>query len=432
MREIIEMIEKEDAERPESLKFGYEAGPRFFRLDKAELALHTYLLGSTGCGKTTSILRMLERDLRYSHSVVVIDLRGDLIERVLGMCDAMKIDVSRIRLIDLRGSGGTRYGFNPLNGHGDPSVRALHVLDLLAHESSSWGVQLEDTLRSALLLLAMAREPLTKLSELFYDRSFRNACLGRITDGPVVAFWQRFDTLAPARQETLILPVLNKIAPLLAVPVLRDALSNEHAIDLYEVTNAPGSVLLVSLAVDELQRSGRLFGSLVVSAIAREIMARVNIPEPKRNPVRLYVDEFENMASETFESLIAEGRRFGLSLVLSHQTLAQLPTRLRSVIRNNVATQVIFRCGFEDAATLTRELGDEWEWPIRDIPVGCAYVLSRSGASTFIRCCPPDDQSVRGDPKRIRQNVAVERQPSAEIESGDVFELATGDLGEWL
>ena len=88
----------------------------------------------------------------------------------------------------------------------------------------------------------------------------------------------------------------------------------------------------------------------------RVMCSRVAIPEARRNPVRLYVDEFESMASEAFEGLIAEGRRFKLSLVLSHQNLAQLPPKLRSVIRNNVGLQILFRCGFQDAEDLKKEL----------------------------------------------------------------------------
>ena len=85
-------------------------------------------------------------------------------------------------------------------------------------------------------------------------------------------------------------------------------------------------------------------------------MARVNIPEQRRNPVRLYIDEFESMASEAFEGLIAEGRRFKLSLVLSHQNLAQLPAKLRTVVRNNVGLQALFGCGYQDAKEFSGEL----------------------------------------------------------------------------
>jgi hypothetical protein len=133
-----------------------------------------------------------------------------------------------------------------------------------------------------------------------------------------------------------------------------------------------------------------MLGSLIVSAVSREMLSRVNVPERQRNPVRLYVDEFENMASESFEGLIAEGRRFGLTLVLSHQTLSQLTPRLRSVVRNNVGIQLVFQVGFEDAKALGPELPEEVEFQdLRELEVGNAYLLHRDGTACPVEFSPP-------------------------------------------
>lgn len=378
----------------DTLGFGLETGEPFTLSDR-DLARHVYLLGATGSGKTTLILRLIENDLKENHSVVVIDLRGDLVQRVLGICAKLRLSPDRVTLLDLRETQKIQ-GFNPLSGAGEPYIRALHLLEIVEAESSSWGVQLEETLRNALLLLASSKWTLAEIELVLFDPAFRNSALLQCEDLGVTSFWHRYDLLSPEKQQAWALPVLNKITPLLSVPTLRSVLGSKDALNLELVLSTPGGVLLVSLAVDELHRSARMLGSLLVAAISREMMARVNIPEPQRNPVRVYVDEFENMASQSFETLIAEGRRFGLTLVLSHQTLAQLAPKLRSVIRNNVGIQVLFQVGFEDAGTLAREFPDGiTASELRELEVGQAYVMARDGATQRVQFSPSSTASSR-------------------------------------
>lgn len=384
-----------------------------FALSASDLARHAYLLGSTGCGKTSLILKLLERDIQAAHTVAVIDLRGDLVTGVLGLCERLDVPAERVTLLDLREKERVQ-GFNPLAGAGEPYVRALHLLDVVASEAESWGVQLEETLRNALLLLSLAGKNLPQLDALFFEPPFREACLVGVGDEALLGFWDRYGALSPEKQQAFALPVMNKVTSLLAVPALRQVLGSAGGMDLGRELGEPGRVILVSLAVDELQRSGRMLGSLVVSAISREMMARVDVPEKERNPVRLYVDEFENMASESFEGLIAEGRRFGLTLVLSHQTLSQLPARLRSVVRNNVGVQILFQCGFEDAQTLSRELPKEIELEagLRSLGVGEAVLMRRDGTAEVVKFAAPAKAPLPKAVDEYRRSVLV-RLPQA-------------------
>lgn len=401
----------------------------------ADFARHCYILGSTGCGKTTLILRLIAKDIAAGHSLVVVDLRGDLVSGVLGLCATADVDPSRVTILDLR-EKGRAFGFNPLAGAGEPFVRALHVLDVLASESPSWGVQLEETLRSALLLLANSGQSLTRLHEVFFDSAFRDRILKGTADQALTDFWARYDAFSAEKQQAWALPVFNKVTSLLSVPNLRRILGECGPIDLGDVLGIPGQVLLVSLAVDELQRSARMFGSLVVSAIAREMLARVDVPEKDRNPVRLYVDEFENMASESFEGLIAEGRRFKLSLVLSHQTLAQLPAKLRSVVRNNVGLQVLFQVGFEDAQVVARELGPNVSLEdVRQLGVGEAFVQTRDGDRALVQFDPPLKKASDKAVRRFRAEVLARCPETVAVEpaqkGASSLEPAL-DLEEWL
>lgn len=422
-------------DQPNSIGENLETEESFILNAKA-LSRHCYLLGSTGCGKTTTILKLIEQDLQSNHSIIVLDLRGDLVQGALSLCAKQRVPIERVTLLDLREKEYIQ-GFSPLSGAGEAYIRALHVLDVLSHEADSWGVQLEETLRSALLVLAESKQPITRLSDLLFDESFLEKSLLGLNDETAVAFWERYLQMSVEKRQTWALPVMNKVTTLLATPTLREILSKTSSLNLNKVLSQRGSILLVSLAVDELHRTSRMMGSLIVSAIAREMMARVNLPENRRNPVRLYIDEFENMASESFESIVAEGRRFKLSLVLSHQTLSQLPAKLRSVIRNNVGLQIIYQCGYEDATQISKELPAGIEASeIRSLTVGQAYVADRSGDASLIQFEPLSRSSTSAETDTYRHQV-LSRLPKAQVRTKPKKQKTKSkaskiDMGDWL
>lgn len=359
-------------------------------ITQEQRARHLYVLGATGSGKTNLILQLLDQDLAERRSFAVVDLRGDLIDRVVRRLAARETKASfqSIWLVDLRDSDRI-IGFNPLTGCGDPHARAYHVLDALKSHSDSWGVQLEETLRNGLIALAEANLSLIELEPLLTESGFRESVLQQGNDPSVQAFFERYSSLSSDRQQSWFLPVLNKVTPLLGIPRLRLLFGAPNSIDFNNILNTAGSVLLISLAVDRFHSASRLVGSLIVGAIESAVMSRVDQPERDRVPVNFYVDEFESMANEAFSCIVAEGRRFGLSLTLSHQNLTQIPTNLRHVIRNNVQTQVFFQTGSIDAGELRHELslGDDEDVvsQLQTLPIGQAYVHERPDEPVLVR-----------------------------------------------
>ena len=363
---------------------------------------HVYILGATGTGKTNLLLRLIESDLARGRSLCVVDLRGDLLDRVLlRLAVAAPPDhwADHLLLLDLRDS---RYavGFNPLAGEGDIYNRALHVLSVVKAQSESWGVQLEETLRNCLLALASSGWTLLEIEPLLTQRAFRSQIVSHVEDARVRGFFERFDKLSPQQQTTWTLPVLNKVSPLLSLPTLRRVFGQREALPLRSLLDeVPGQVILVSLAVDRLHEAARLAGGLFVSSFQNAIMARADLPEKSRLPVNLYVDEFETMASDRFESIVAEGRRFGLGLTLSHQNNNQLEADLRHVLRNNVHTQFYFQTGALDASELAREIGGaETREAVRltlvGQGVGQAYLIRRGQESVRVGVFPCPDSRV--------------------------------------
>ena len=344
-----------------------------------ELASHAYVIGATGSGKTVLLHHLISQDLEREHSICVLDLRGDLVSAVLELC-AGQVDPALVKVIDLR-EKERAFGFNPLWGSGEAYYRALGVLDVIASEFDSWGPQLAETLRNTLLVLTESGGTLPDLEAFLYDSAFRTSLLLRTKSEPLLTFWRRFDQLSADRQMALASPVLNKLSALLATKTLRRILGHQEPIDLGRHLDTKGSVLLVSLAVDELHASGRMMGSLILSSICREIFARVHIPETKRNGVRLYVDEFEHFGLKEFDSILVEGRKFGLFAVIAHQTLAQLSPKMRALILGNVGTKFVFRLGYDDGQTLGKDIfGDPKFYNFTQLPVGyCVMWRKNSG-----------------------------------------------------
>lgn len=358
------------------------------------MSTHSYGIGGTGSGKTTGIHQFIAQDVSLGHSFVVLDMRGDLVSAALEIC-AGRVPEQKIALFDLR-EKERPLGFNPLFGAGEPYYRALAVLDAIG-SINELGVQTSETLRNTLLLLTEAGESLTNLEALFTEAAFRRRLLAQCKSQSVLSFWQRYDQLSKDRQAGLTGPVLNKVSLLNSTQGLRRMLGHQTPLDLGRHLNTPGSVTLVALACEELHSASRMMGSFFLSAICREIFARVTVPETQRVPVRIYVDEFENFSMNDFESLLAEGRRFKCSLFLAHQTLAQLTPRMRSMVLNNVGVKLVFRSGREDAATLSKDLtGDSKALDIAGLSTGEAFLWVRGEEPIHIELNDPLLESVGG------------------------------------
>ncbi len=352
-------------------------GDALVEITPADLVTHALVLGSTGSGKTNALHHLIAGDLLRSHSIVVLDARGDLAAAVIELAAQSQIDPSLIKFFDLR-EKAQPLGFNPLAGQGEPYYKALGMIDAVAAESDSWGVQLAETFRNAALLLAETNEPITRLDGLFYNQSVRTTILAKAQSESLRQFWARYDSLSTDKQGALAAPVLNKISALLSTEGLRRMYGHPNPLALGDHLRTPGSITLISLAVDELHHAGWMTGSLFLNSICREVFSQVGIAESKRNPIRLYVDEFEHFGTMQFEAILAEGRRFRLSVVLAHQSLAQLSPKMRSLILGNVGVKLIFRTSHADADILNKDLtGARAVFDLPSLHVGEAVLWRR-------------------------------------------------------
>ena len=211
-------------------------------------------------------------------------------------------------------------------------------------------------------------------------------------------YFKRFDTVTDRGQVTWVEPVMNKINAFFSDERIRQMFSSpQNSFNLREAMDDK-KILLIKLDKGKLKDSADLLGSLLMAKIQMAAFSRSDMPQSKRIPFYLYIDEFQNFASESFSVVLSEARKYGLSLIMAHQTLSQIPTELRGLILGNTGIQVYFRLNRRDASLLAKgafeysrqeikrvsgfrptywSLGEEWEHHIeglQTLPPRVCYV----------------------------------------------------------
>jgi hypothetical protein len=312
-----------------------------------------HVLGPTGTGKSTLLLRLICQDMVAGRSVVVVEPKGDLIADVLARIPADR--VNDVVLIDPTDRAAV-VGVNPLmTSDASSELVADQLLSIFHHTyASSWGPRTSDILYASLLTLA--RTPgmsLAALPLLLSDPSFRRRVIGDLNE-PVVLqpFWQAFEAWSVAERTAAVAPTLNKIRPLLVRPSLRAVLG--QASPRFEIRQVftERKILLVNLAKGSMgPEAAALLGGIVMSQLWQTSLERSAVEPARRHAVFVFVDEFQdylNLPTDLAEAL-AQARGLGVGLTLAHQHLGQLNPQMRSAVLANARSRVVFQLAADDA-----------------------------------------------------------------------------------
>lgn len=322
---------------------------------------HCLCVGKTGTGKTTLLRHLVQSDIVAGRGVCLMDPHGDLAEAVLATVPSLR--TNDIVLFD---AGDTEFplAFNPLCCP-RPEQRHLVASGLIAAfrkvwGEAFWGPRLEHILRNALLtVLEVPDTSLLAVLRILSDAEYRTALVARVSDPTVRSFWdhefagwnQKFRAEATA-------PVLNKIGAFASSPLLRNIIGQARStIDLRAIMD-DGRVLLVNLSKGRIgDDASSLLGSFLVTAIQLAAMSRADLPEDERRDFFLYIDEFQNFATDSFSTILSEARKYRLSLTVANQFLAQMDEKTLSAVIGNIGTMVVFQMGAQDAEVLADQLG---------------------------------------------------------------------------
>jgi hypothetical protein len=335
-----------------------------FALSVPERRLHLYLVGQTGTGKSTLLATLAAQDLQAGRGVGVIDPHGDLARRVLSLVPAARADeVLYFNPADT----DFPVGFNLLaaSAPADRPLVASGVISAFRRLFQEyWGPRLEYILRNALLVLLETPSPsLLALPRLLTDRSYRQRLLPYVHD-PILRhfFVTEFESYDPRWRAEAISPILNKLGHAFSSPLVRHIVGQSRpGFRLREVMDR-GGIFVANLAAGQIgEDAADLLGGLLLAGFHLATLSRANQPEGERRDYFLSVDEFQHFGTDSFAAILAESRKFGLSLTLSHQFLHQLPPAMSEAVLGNVASLCVFRVGAPDAGRLVRELAPRFD-----------------------------------------------------------------------
>lgn len=319
---------------------------------------HIYIIGKTGTGKSTLIETLIRHDLNAGNGLILIDPHGDLVERVLiNLPEARRPDLIYFNVPDTNNP----LAFNPLAGV-VPAKRALAASGMLSAFKSiwadSWGPRLEHILRNSLIaLFDQEQATLADIPRLLDDEEFRRRVVSNVQSEQVRSFWMKEYPGYPARfRAEAIAPLQNKVGAFLANPVLfRILTQSKSSLRLRQVMDE-GRVLLVNLAKGKVgEDTAALLGALLVSRISLAALSRADVAEEGRRDCYIYLDEFPSYTTPELSGMMAELRKYHVSLTLANQHLSQIDETLRDGILGNTGTLISFRLGATDAETLSRE-----------------------------------------------------------------------------
>lgn len=329
-----------------------------FGIKRDDRRRHVYIIGKTGMGKTTLLENMIISDIIHGEGCCYIDPHGDTAEKVLNYIPSNRVnDVVYINPAD----SDFPIAFNILESvdENHKHLIASGIVGVFKKQfAESWGPRLEYILRNAVLaLLDYPGSTLLGIMRILVDKDYRDKVIEKIKDPVVRSFWtNEYSKWNERTLQEVISPIQNKVGQFLSNFLIRNIVGQvKSTIDLREIMDKK-KILILNLSKGRIgEDTMQLLGSMIVTKLYMAAMSRVDIPEAERPDFYLYVDEFQNFATDSFASILSEARKYRLDLTVAHQYILQLPETVSAAIFGNVGTMICFRVGAADAEELVKE-----------------------------------------------------------------------------
>lgn len=336
-----------------------------FGMLRSDRSRHVYIIGQTGAGKSGTLELFALSDIFHGEGYAIIDPHGDF------AVDNMRfIPGSRMEDVVYFNPADTAFplGFNPLEVT-NPSQKtniSSEVIGVLKRMfGESWGPRLEYILRYTILaLLDRPSTTMLDITRMLTDKKFRKETLEYSTDTVVLQFWNvEFASWNDKFQSEAIAPVLNKVGAFTANPIIRNIIGQpKSTFNIREIMDE-GKILIVNLSKGLIgEDNAAILGAFLVTKIQLAAMSRSDIPNIEdRRRFYLYVDEFQNFATDSFATILSEARKYGLNLTVANQYISQMTDTVRDAVFGNVGTMISFRVSADDAPILSKQFEPQFE-----------------------------------------------------------------------
>ncbi len=336
-----------------------------FGLYRSDRSRHVYIIGQTGTGKSGLLELFALSDVFHGEGYAIIDPHGDFAVNNLRF-----IPASRINDVVYFNPADTAYpiGFNPMEVT-DPAMKNMissEIIGVLKRMfGESWGPRLEYILRYTILaLLDYPDSTMLDITRMLTDKRFRDLILAHVKDTVVLSFWRlEFASWNDKFATEAVAPVLNKVGAFTANPIIRNIIGQPSSTFNIRKIMDEGKILIVNLSKGLIgEDNAAILGAFLVTKIQLAAMSRSDIPNIEdRQSFYLYVDEFQNFATDSFATILSEARKYGLNLTVANQYISQMSDPVRNAVFGNVGTVITFRVSADDAPLLAKQFEPQFE-----------------------------------------------------------------------
>ncbi len=329
----------------------------------ADRLRHMYMLGKTGVGKSTVFQNMCLQDILNQHGVCFVDPHGESIKWILE-----RIPKNRLEDVVFFDPSDTEcsFGLNLLESTDEYEkdflvAQTIEIFYKLfdPEKTGIIGPQFEHWLRCAALTVMAGPEggSLIEIPKLFMDKRFEAKKRKYLTDPLVIDFWtKQMANTSDFHKSEMLNYFTSKFGHFMNNALMRNIIGQRKSAFNFDHILDKEKILLVDLSKGKIgEINSQMLGLIFISKLQAAILKRTSIPQEKRYPFYLYVDEFQNLVTDTFASLLSESRKYGLGIHLTNQYFAQLPEKIQNAVFGNVGTIMAFEVGIEDAESLSKE-----------------------------------------------------------------------------
>ena len=329
-----------------------------FWISQDDRQRHLYMVWKSGSWKSKCLELLIKEDVETWRWFCLLDPHGDLVDNVLRF-----IPKERIKDVIVFDPSNTDFpvAFNPIENV-DPALKMQVTIWFISIFKKlfwdNWSPKLEHVLRYTLLALLSSKNTTTlSIQKMLTDKNYRQKIVSRIEDSTVKSFWvSEFAWWSEKFDAEAITPLLNKVWQFVATDIIRNIVGQpKSAFNIRDIMDNE-KILLVKVSKWLLwDENAGLIWSMFVTKIHEAAMSRADTKEEDRKNFTLYVDEFQNFATDTFAEILSEARKYRLNLTIAHQYMWQLSSTIQKTVFWNVGSIVSFRVWAEDAGILANE-----------------------------------------------------------------------------
>lgn len=334
------------------------------RLNDTDRRRHIHIIGQTGVGKSVLQENLAFQDMMDGRGFAFIDPHGDSVEALLAKVPKERVeDVVYFNPSDMDNPIGLNmFEFDTPDQKDFLVQEAISMLYGLYDPGHTGivGPRLEHIFRNCALLLMSdpAGGTFIDIPKVLIDEQFMKSKLKYVTDQQVLDFWTKEFPASQRSSEAgeVISWVVSKFGPFISNDAMRNIIGQtKSGFDIREIMDNK-KILLVNLSKGKMgELNSKLLGIIFVMKFQAAAMSRANLPEDQRQDFTLYVDEFQNFATDSFETILSEARKYRLTLVLGNQFMTQLKEEIREAIIGNVGTSITGRIGITDAEIMVKK-----------------------------------------------------------------------------